>query len=197
MDLTRRDLTASSIYLPLTTFVQVFDRKKVKLLTRVSAPNIYWIFIYWIFIDKTVSAEYLVAILWETAFPSDLWPGTRMKNHLLLTKHLHRTNASQWIPMTKYREWISGGRWLKHPFTSSQNFKTPEIAMGNRFRLLASQSDAHTIAPHRDPIQPNPYPIHPLIAQRQERPMMWYIFSVTRRSRSDSRYSLPESLNDC
>ena len=28
MDLTRRDLTASSIYLPLTTFVQVFDRKK-------------------------------------------------------------------------------------------------------------------------------------------------------------------------
>ena len=45
--------------------------------------------------------------------------------------------------------------------------------------LLASQSDAHRIAPHRDPIQPiqptHPIP-NPLIAQKQERPMMWYIF---------------------
>ena len=38
--------------------------------------------------------------------------------------------------------------------------------------LLASQSDAHTIAPHRDPSNPDPDPSHPLIAQRQERPMM-------------------------
>ena len=43
--------------------------------------------------------------------------------------------------------------------------------------LLASQSDAHRIAPHRDPIQPNPRPRPiPLIALKQERPMMWYIF---------------------
>ena len=32
MDLTRRDLTGSSIYLPLTTFVRDFDRK-IRLLT--------------------------------------------------------------------------------------------------------------------------------------------------------------------
>ena len=42
--------------------------------------------------------------------------------------------------------------------------------------LLASQSDAHRIALHRDPIQPNPRPrprpIHPLIDLKQERPMM-------------------------
>ena len=37
--------------------------------------------------------------------------------------------------------------------------------------LLASQSDAHTIAPHRDPI-PYPSHTHPLIALKQERPMM-------------------------
>ena len=42
--------------------------------------------------------------------------------------------------------------------------------------LLASQSDAHTIAPHRDPSNPDPDPSHPLIALKQERPMMWYIF---------------------
>merc|ERR1712105_427426 len=36
--------------------------------------------------------------------------------------------------------------------------------------LLASQSDAHRIAPHRDP-NPRPRPI-PLIALKQERPMM-------------------------
>ena len=42
--------------------------------------------------------------------------------------------------------------------------------------LLAPQSGAHTIAPHRDPTQPIPNPIHPLIAQRQQRPMMGYIF---------------------
>ena len=42
--------------------------------------------------------------------------------------------------------------------------------------LLASQSDAHRIAPHRDPIHPTqPNPI-PLIAPKQERPMMCYIF---------------------
>merc|ERR1712208_201047 len=45
--------------------------------------------------------------------------------------------------------------------------------------LLASQSDAHTIAPHRDPnpsqSQTHPIP-NPLIALKQERPMMRYIF---------------------
>ena len=41
--------------------------------------------------------------------------------------------------------------------------------------LLASQSDAHTIAPHRDPIPIPTQPI-PLIALKQERPIMWYIF---------------------
>merc|ERR1712112_604808 len=42
--------------------------------------------------------------------------------------------------------------------------------------LLASQSDAHRIAPHRDPnpsIHTHP---NPLIALKQERPMMRYIF---------------------
>merc|ERR1712112_723321 len=41
------------------------------------------------------------------------------------------------------------------------------------FSLLASQSDAHRIAPHRDPNPSNPIP---LIALKQERPMMWHIF---------------------
>jgi len=42
---------------------------------------------------------------------------------------------------------------------------------GNHYTttLLASQSDAHTIAPHRDPSHTQP---NPLIAQKQERPMM-------------------------
>jgi len=46
------------------------------------------------------------------------------------------------------------------------------LLLGHQLFLLASQSDAHTIAPHRDPIQPipNPYPI-PLIAPKQERPI--------------------------
>ena len=37
--------------------------------------------------------------------------------------------------------------------------------------LLAPQSGAHTIAPHRDP-KPNPIQSIPLIALKQERPMM-------------------------
>jgi len=40
-----------------------------------------------------------------------------------------------------------------------------------KMELLASQSDAHRIAPHRDPTHPNPIP-NPLIALKQERPMM-------------------------
>merc|ERR1712018_159824 len=42
--------------------------------------------------------------------------------------------------------------------------------------LLAPQSGAHTIAPHRDPIQPIPNPIqsNPLIALEQENPEKTY-----------------------
>ena len=50
------------------------------------------------------------------------------------------------------------------------------VPIAQKYILLASQSDAHRIAPHRDPIQSHTQPIHPLIAQRQERPIMWYIF---------------------
>ena len=41
--------------------------------------------------------------------------------------------------------------------------------------LLAPQSSALTIAPHRDPNPTHPNPILP-IALKQERPMMCYIF---------------------
>ena len=45
------------------------------------------------------------------------------------------------------------------------------------FWLLAPQSGAYTIAPHRDPIQPiQPIPSIPLIALEQERSIMCYIF---------------------
>ena len=35
-----------------------------------------------------------------------------------------------------------------------------------RIVFLASQSDAHRIAPHRDPIQPNPNPTHPTYSSK-------------------------------
>jgi len=44
-----------------------------------------------------------------------------------------------------------------------KSYKEWQVGVGDRFRLLASQSDAHRIAPHRDPIhptQPNPTQSH-------------------------------------
>ena len=82
-----------------------------------------------------------------------------MKKHARGTRQMHKCIRKCWKEaQEKYRKWKEGKTFFYH--------------------LLASQSDAHRIAPLRDPIQPNPRPrpIHPLIALKPERHMMWYIF---------------------
>ena len=54
-----------------------------------------------------------------------------------------------------------------------RDFQVESLACERLESLLASQSDAHRIAPHRDFHPTHPIPsIHPLIALKQKRPMM-------------------------
>merc|ERR1712018_988684 len=66
----------------------------------------------------------------------------------------------------------SGYKCTRYQCTRCTNkTKTKSAVLSTSLMLfLAPQSGAHTIAPHRDPIQPIPYPSNPLIALEHENP---------------------------